>query len=118
MKKLFENLLPLTLEHIVMMTVFVFGLGIGWQKIAAESEAIRNQLLTLNAATNARMEGMRAERELKLQMLALQIQSAENRVANLEQERAEQRAVAQRLSSVEAKLGGVEELLRAISRKL
>jgi len=140
MKKLFDNFFSINVGHVALVLVFSFGLGISWQKNSddinrfrvdvsnqanklnaerqTDAAAIKQEVLNLHAVTIARTESMRAERELKLQIMGIQIQATETRIASLEQERTEQRIVGQRLSAVEAKLASVEEVLRAINKKL
>lgn len=118
MRPYLQNFLNVNIGHVAVIIVFIFGLGITRGKDREEVALIRADMKTQSDAIKAQVDGSRVERELKLELVRLQIKTLESRVAALEQERAEQRSTASRLATMEAKLQGIDDSLKLIQRKL
>lgn len=112
MSRTFANFWNIDLGHICIAAVFLFGLGVGWQKMSARVDAVEFKTETNHQAAMTAIDNTKAERNLKIETLSARIGATENELHLVGDLKVQVAVIASQMTSINAQLSGLRADLK------
>lgn len=112
MSRTFANFWNIDLGHVCIAGVFLFGLGVGWQKMSARVDTVDTLASTNHQMAMTAISSAVSERNLKLEALASRVATDEMEIHTVADLKTQVAVIAFQMTNINGQLSGLRTELK------